>query len=148
MRQSGCVGCRATFNSGAILILLTRMSNDFVTQSSARRCRRLILNGSGAWRKFCQSEILGDEQDGELKRAGCALSTLQGEGWDQIQGNTASFAFDHPLSCHCSVNYCIGEDTVVALDWRRRDQSDGNTRQTANPILVRLSFFLISARVC
>ena len=71
------------------------MSNDFVTQSSARR--RLILNGSGAWRKFCQSEILRDEQDGELKRAGCALSTLQGEGWDQIQGNTASFAFDHPL---------------------------------------------------
>ena len=73
------------------------MSNDFVTQSSARRCCRLILNGSGAWRKFCQSEFLGDEQDGELKRAGCALSTLQGEGWDQIQGNTASFAFDHPL---------------------------------------------------
>ena len=139
MRQSGCVGCRATFNSGAILILLTRMSNDFVTQSSARRCCRLILNGSGAWRKFCQSEILGDEQDGELKRAGCALCRPC-RGKVGIRFRVIRLPLPSTIrSCHCSVNYCIGEDTVVALDWRRRDQSDGNTRQTSNPILGRLS---------
>ena len=78
---------RATFNSRAILLLLTLMSNDVVTQGSARS--RLILNTpnhlqcSWATRKFCQSEIPGDwSGDGELGEGLCTVDLAGGRlGW-------------------------------------------------------------------
>ena len=85
--QVGLFAPRATFNSRAILLLLTLMSNDVVTQGSARS--RLILNTpnhlqcSWATRKFCQSEIPGDwSGDGELGEGLCTVDLAGGRlGW-------------------------------------------------------------------